>query len=459
MSPPSDHPSKQNLLEYLKLQDSPEEEARVREHLAERCLRCVRELHFLIPQSHPWLSEGEIHLFEGTEEQKRATFHRIAHRADRVAAVLRVEDELAPELFGQLLKLSPEDRRKTIQETPTFGFLGLAEYVVERSREKGFEDPSQAEELAELAVEVSEALSREIYPSTMVLDAQTLAWAALGNARRLRSDLVGADRAFGPAQRLLKRSKAKDPWNRGEVLSLLASLRIDQTRFDEARKLLEEAVEIFRKGQETEREAKALIQLGKTASDAGAPEEAIPFLESARELLGDEDARLRMMAGHTLAMALLEAGRREESQGLFERLAPEYDAHAGEFWTEQRRTWLAGRLAQARGDVAEAEGFYQAIRDGFLEREMAYDYALSTLEHAGLLLEQGRHAEVRRLAEELVPLFVSHQLHRHALAALSIFQQAAAAQEATSELVRDVLAYLRRARNNPKLAYRGEAPR
>jgi tetratricopeptide (TPR) repeat protein len=445
-------------LEYLKLQASPEEEALVREHLEQQCLRCVRQLHLLIPQSHGWAS-GTVDLFEGTEEQKKETYRRIAHRAQRIVSVLRVEQELAPTLFSQLLKLEPETRRSAIRETPTFQFLALAQHLVERSREKVFEDPSQAEELAELAVETSEALSSEIYPSILVLDAQTLAWAALGNARRVRSDLVGADRAFGPALRLLKRSKGDLPWNRGEVLSLLGSLRIDQARYDQARKVLEEAVEIFRRDEERRLEAKALIKLAQAVGEAGAPEEAIPYLEQTRDLLDGEDAQLRLIAGHYLVQAMNDAGRIAEAAELFESLEPEYATHGQEFGIAQRRKWLAARLAQARGEASEAEALFEDVRDGFLEREIGYDYALSSLELAGLLIEQGRAGEVRRLAEEMVPLFASRQVHGHALAALAMFQQAAAAQEATSALVQDLIVYLRRARNNPQLAHQGEDPR
>lgn len=458
MSSPSDHPSKQRLLEYLLVKDTPEDAALVRDHLEQRCLRCLRKLHVLIPESHP---PEVVKAFapEASEEEKSEAFRWIAYHAYRVSSVIRVEEALAPDLFGQLLKLAPEERRKALRETTTFRFLALAEHLVERSREKVFEDPAQAIELADLAVEASESLKPEIYPRIMILEAQALAWAALGNARRVRSDLIGAERAFGTALGRLKRSGGKEPCNRGEVLSLLGSLRIDQTRFEEARKILEEAVAIFRNGREPRQEAKTLIQLGKAACDAGAPEEAVPYLQSARELLDEQDARLRMMAGHTLAMALLDAGRLEEAEALVESLAPEYEAQAGEFWTVQRRKWLAARLAMARGAVAEAEALFREIRDGFLECEIPYDYALATLEHAGLLLGEGRVAEVRALAEEMVPLFASRQIHGHALAALALFQQAAAAQEATTELVRDLIVYLRRARNNPQLVYPGESAR
>jgi hypothetical protein len=70
-----------------------------------------------------------------------------------------------------------------------------------------------------------------------------------------------------------------------------------------------------------------------------------------------------------------------------------------------------------------------------------------------LFIEQGRIDDVQRLAEEMVPLFASRQVHGHALAALAMFQQAAAGKTATAGLVREVVGYLQRARNNPLLPY------
>jgi hypothetical protein len=53
----------------------------------------------------------------------------------------------------------------------------------------------------------------------------------------------------------------------------------------------------------------------------------------------------------------------------------------------------------------------------------------------------------------MVPIFAARQVHRHALAALSLFQTAAAARRATAELTREVLRYLERARKNPDLRF------
>jgi phenylpyruvate tautomerase PptA (4-oxalocrotonate tautomerase family) len=84
---------------------------------------------------------------------------------------------------------------------------------------------------------------------------------------------------------------------------------------------------------------------------------------------------------------------------------------------------------------------------------MSYDVALALLEEAVLLLEEGRAAEVKALAEELTEIFAENGVHREALAAVRLFQEAAATEEASAELARRVLRYLFRARHDPELRF------
>jgi hypothetical protein len=84
---------------------------------------------------------------------------------------------------------------------------------------------------------------------------------------------------------------------------------------------------------------------------------------------------------------------------------------------------------------------------------MSYDVALTLLEEAILLLEEGREAEVKLLAKELEKVFESKGVHREALAALRLFQEAAEREEATPELARRVLNYLFRARHDQGLRF------
>ena len=53
----------------------------------------------------------------------------------------------------------------------------------------------------------------------------------------------------------------------------------------------------------------------------------------------------------------------------------------------------------------------------------------------------------------MLPIFESRDVHRGALAALILFRQAAEAERVTLALVREISAYLEKARHNPKLKF------
>lgn len=66
-------------------------------------------------------------------------------------------------------------------------------------------------------------------------------------------------------------------------------------------------------------------------------------------------------------------------------------------------------------------------------------------------------ADLKRLAEEMVPIFSSLHIHREALAALAFLRQAVETEQVSLELVRDVAAYLRRAQHDPVLRFQEPA--
>lgn len=78
---------------------------------------------------------------------------------------------------------------------------------------------------------------------------------------------------------------------------------------------------------------------------------------------------------------------------------------------------------------------------------------MTLLEEAVLLLEDGRVAEVKRLAQELEKVFESKGVHREALEALLLFRDAAEREAATPELARRVLGFLFRARHDRGLRF------
>jgi hypothetical protein len=69
---------------------------------------------------------------------------------------------------------------------------------------------------------------------------------------------------------------------------------------------------------------------------------------------------------------------------------------------------------------------------------------------------QSRTAELRALAEEMHAVFASEDVHREAVAALLLFQEAARCEAVTAELVEEISAYLKRARGNPTMRFQAQ---
>ncbi len=69
--------------------------------------------------------------------------------------------------------------------------------------------------------------------------------------------------------------------------------------------------------------------------------------------------------------------------------------------------------------------------------------------------EEGRFAEIKVLAGEILEIFKAQKVHREALAAVILFQEAAEKEQVTGGLVRRLQGYLSRARSNLQLRFEG----
>ena len=89
-----------------------------------------------------------------------------------------------------------------------------------------------------------------------------------------------------------------------------------------------------------------------------------------------------------------------------------------------------------------------------MRQGIGYDAAMVSLDLALLYVQEGRTGEVRRVAEEMVPVFAAQDVHREAMAALRLFQEAARREEVTAGLVREVVGFLKAARGDRELRFR-----
>ncbi len=271
----------------------------------------------------------------------------------------------------------------------------------------------------------------------------------MANACRLQDDSREADQLFTLARQIMDQHGVTDPAVIARVDDLMGSLRRDQRRLQEAEKLQKRAATLFSLRRLPEDAARALINLGAVYKHQNKGERAIDTTRAALGLLGPEaDPRLILCGHYNLALYLVEAGRYDEAADQLEADASLY-RQFGEPWTQRRLDWLWGDIAAGRGDVATAERLYLQTRDGFIAEKMGYDAAIVSLDLAVLYLKEERMPDVQRLAEEMLPIFQAQDIHREALAALRLFQEAAHRRELTVDKALQVAAYLREVRTDP----------
>jgi tetratricopeptide (TPR) repeat protein len=440
------HPHDDVLEEFLLSQESGH--LTVLRHL-QWCAYCRSRLAYLPRERHaeakPPMRDGALAGYERALEEGRRTLE------EREAALDEERDE-APGLFVELLDQPADQRETLLRNTSRFHTWGVFELLVERSLEVALLDPARGENLGLLALRLSDHLDAERYGAERIADLQARAWAYIGNACRMRFDFTAAEEAFLNARARLKEGTG-DSLEMAVLLDLRASLRRAQRRFDESLRMLGRAVKIFLGTGERHRAGRSLVNMSTVHHEAGDPAAGIPLLLQALELIDPErEPRLLLCARHNLIDYTAGVGRFQEAQKLYREARPLYRSF-NEPWVQNRRSWVRGKIARGLGQLKLAETRFLAARDGFLKEGVPYDTALISLELALLYAEQGRTAELKRLAAEMVPIFASGKIHREALAALTFLRQAVEAEEASLEVVVRVADFLRKSEHDPGLRF------
>jgi tetratricopeptide (TPR) repeat protein len=412
------------------------EQMGVVDHLT-RCSTCRRRFQSLAQQRSKNLARQLADILEWP--QKNSDYEPALEQTQSVCQgrerLLAKERAEAPGLFVELLKFCPDQRTVLIQNSTRFQTWGLFELLIERSFEMGIRDPSYAEELGRSALVLSDCLDCETYGRPLIEDLRARVWAYIGNACRLRSDLCGAEESFAQAYDHLSKG-TRDPLERALLLDLEASLRRDQRQFEESLRLLRRAVKIFLQSEQNHQAGRTLVKLATVYHDTGEFTEAIPLLYQSLNLIDD----------------LAESGRFLESQRHYREARPLYRSFT-DAWTQNRRKWVKGKISSGLCQLDQAEALFLAAREGFIEEGIPFDTALVSLDLALLYARQRRTADLKRLAEEMVPIFSSLHIHREALAALAFLKQAVEAEYATVDLVSRVASYLRKAQHDPELRF------
>lgn len=359
--------------------------------------------------------------------------------------IVVTEGREAPDLWARIAGLPYEEQVKQVEEDVELQAWGLCQLLLKKSLDAGFEDPPAAVNLANLAVKISCRLG-EVYHPEWVHDLRARALAYLGNARRVLGELRSASDAFQSAETWLEQGTG-DPRLQAEIWNLKSSLRHAQRLLGEAMTLAETALSLYRQAGDARGVAISLLRKTSLLTEKGSIGRAIDLLrKNMAEIEAAGDPRLFAYARFNLLGCLTLAKRYQKAADFLPDVRPLLE-RLGEPLNLLRLRWTEGNIAFGLGSMDEAEAAFQEVQKAFVERGMAYDAALVSLDLSLFYLRAGRLGDLKKLAGDLVLLFESRDVHREALGALYLFQRACDEERLTEQAVGRLAERLRRERS------------
>jgi tetratricopeptide (TPR) repeat protein len=377
------------------------------------------------------------------------SFDRIHERmATSMSDLFQQKDE-APALLEELLSYPEKRQRLLVRNNPRFQTIPLVELWLNRVSDVGLDEPEAAEETTEIVLELIDATEPAAMGHEILEDLRGRAWAFRGNFRRIRGDFRGAAQAFQAAQDHLERGTG-DLWETARLYGLKSTLFRRQGRLDEARELIQKAIAIYLATEELHLAGRAMISQANLLNAQGHPDQAIRVLKDALGMIDSErEPHLLLVGQQNLVAFLNELGRNEEALALLPKVRRQ-SVEAGSRFDLLRFRWLEGKILLGLGHASRAEAAFLEVRKGFTELEVGYDVAAVSLELAALYLRQGRTAEIKQIAAEMVPLFESRDVHQEVIAALILFKRAVEMETLTARMVEEVSNVIERSRTRPR---------
>lgn len=432
------HIPEEMLGRFLRSEGSREEARTVVRHLLSGCPQCLEMSRRATSGAGVFASGGRV----GWEEAYEEVFTRALVFVSAEERRLALEKLRGWALWAELEPLNPPLRFARVEAEARFHIFGLYDRLLEASRWYSRTDPAEAVDVVRLAVLVAERLDAARLGKERWADLRAGAMAALGNALRIAEDFEESRQVFDQVWHLLEQGTG-DLFERASLISLEASYRKDVGELELAESSLEEALEIYRKAGDSHLQGRILLQMGEIVGHAD-PERGIAHLRKALALLDfSREPRLELSAQHALAGFLSDSGQPEEALAVLERARPLYEQFREEL-VQLRLHWLEGKIAARLGELAEAESIFAQLWDELHARGLHQEVVLVTIDLAAVLTAKGETARAAELASQCFSIMQRWGLHRDALAAWLVFQDALAHGSALGNLFERIGGYYRR---------------
>jgi tetratricopeptide (TPR) repeat protein len=376
------------------------------------------------------------------EENRQKSYNYDAAFAKAERAFEALLDEPHPteqpidKLWAELDSQTAEEQVRLVTTERRFLHPEFILSLVDRSHGSRYSDVPRMLHLANLARLASEAATPALAGNDLRLaDLRAQSWRQCGNALRVSGRIPEAEEALAKAQQYCKAGTG-DPPLRAWLLEQIASLRIFQRRFEEAIDLADQAGQIYRELGETHSLASTMVQKAIASIYAGEPENAIRILNRAIPLIdNEEDPHLLLAACHNLVQCYINLDRPEQALTLYSEARDLYQEFQDAL-ISLRAGWQEGILLRDLGHVRAAETALVRARKGFLDRSLAYEVAVVSLDLTAVYIKLGEAEKVKQTVAETVPIFRALRVDREALASLLQLQQVANQGQQALELIR-----------------------
>lgn len=437
----TEHPSLEELQEFVRGLLPRERSCRVVAHLLRGCAYCsVRLLPDILAdasaetQDDPGYDDALDRAFEA---QRR-------HGPDALEVMLKTRQALTVLEAGGI---------EALADAP-WGLKSVAacEALLERSWSLRHDDPQQMLELANWAALLSDHLGSERCDPKKLTDLRCRAWAALGNAYRVNDDLQFSEWALDRAAALLLQGTC-DQRLIAHLLDLQASLSCAQRKFPLAFEALDTVYAIHRRLREDHLAGRTLISKGLYTGYSNDHDRAVRLLAEGLAMIDRErEPELALFAIHNIAWFLMESGRFRKARNVVWEHRWRYAQHGGKI-DRVKLCWLQARIDGGLEKLADAEEGLNEARRGLEQAGMRYHFALAGLDLGSILLRRQRLEEARTVVLDATAVFVDLKIHVEAKKAVLALRQVFEKGMEAGALLDETTRFLRRIEYDPELTF------
>jgi len=330
--------------------------------------------------------------------------------------------------------------------------LGMYQALLERSHAVRHDDLKEMIHLARAAVEVARRLDPKVYDQSLLADLQARAWGELANAYRASDDLDEAEKAFGMAFEFLLEG-TNNLHLKARINSLYASFLGTRRKFELAFTALDVVHSIYLELGDRHLAGSTLLTKAIYIHYSGQPDQAIDINEMGRTLIEvRREPDLALKAILNQLWFLVACGRFRDAKRELLRNRAALEKMEGRVSAIKLR-WLQGQIFAGLEEWMSAEFALIEVKDGFEKLELGLAAALASLELALVWMRQNRLEETEGLVQDTFQVFRSLKLHREAIGAMQILNEARERKMMTVTLLDSVVKYLHRAQHDPEIPF------